>query len=118
MDFLHFPLNLRPLPLLQTNKQTSKQATAKQRRPQRLAMADGLVPIRRALVSVFDKTDIGVMGPALVKHGVTVLSTGGTAKALRDAGVAVVDVQDVTKWPEMLGQCQLSVTMSLGHPCF
>ncbi|EGD72772.1 5-aminoimidazole-4-carboxamide ribonucleotide transformylase [Salpingoeca rosetta] len=66
-------------------------------------MAEGLVHVKRALVSVFDKQGIDVLGPALARHGVTVLSTGGTAAALRKAGVPVVDVQDVTKWPEMLG---------------
>ena len=69
-------------------------------------MAADLVTVRRALVSVFDKSGLETLGPALAKHKVTVLSTGGTAKALRAAGVDVTDVADVTKWPEMLGKQQ------------
>ena len=67
-------------------------------------MASDLVRVRRALVSVFDKSGLELLGPALIKHKITVLSTGGTAKALRAAGVDVTDVADVTKWPEMLGK--------------
>eukprot|EP00043_Microstomoeca_roanoka_P014504 m.143795 g.143795 ORF g.143795 m.143795 type:complete len:614 (+) comp16026_c0_seq5:1164-3005(+) len=62
-----------------------------------------LVPIRRALVSVFDKAGVTDLCQALAARGVTILSTGGTAAALRGAGVAVTDVADVTRWPEMLG---------------
>lgn len=65
-------------------------------------MAD-VVSVKRALVSVFDKTGIEELGKALQKLGVVVLSTGGTANRLREAGVTVQDVSDVTKWPEMLG---------------
>ncbi len=65
--------------------------------------ATALVPIKRALLSVFDKTGLVELGQGLARLGVELLSTGGTAKALRDAGLAVVDVADVTKWPEMLG---------------
>ena len=59
--------------------------------------------VRRALVSVFDKTGLAELGAALGAAGVEVLSTGGTAAALRAAGVTVRDVAEVTKWPEMLG---------------
>ena len=61
-----------------------------------------LVPIRRALRSVSDKTGIVDLAAALAARGVALVSTGGTAKALRDAGLAVSDVSDVTGFPEMM----------------
>ncbi|MFT4179263.1 MAG: bifunctional phosphoribosylaminoimidazolecarboxamide formyltransferase/IMP cyclohydrolase [Thermomonas sp.] len=60
------------------------------------------VTIRRALLSVSDKTGLIELANALAAHGVELLSTGGTAKALRDAGLAVKDVSDVTGFPEMM----------------
>ena len=59
--------------------------------------------IERALVSVYDKTGLVEFAQALARAGVEIVSTGGTAKLLRDAGVAVRDVADLTGWPEMLG---------------
>ena len=59
-------------------------------------------PIRRALISVSDKTGLVDLGKALVARGVEILSTGGSAKALRDAGVGVIDVAEVTGFPEMM----------------
>ncbi|SIT83383.1 bifunctional phosphoribosylaminoimidazolecarboxamide formyltransferase/IMP cyclohydrolase [Pontibaca methylaminivorans] len=59
-------------------------------------------PIRRALLSVSDKTGLVDLGRALATQGVELLSTGGTAKALRDAGLLVRDVADVTGFPEMM----------------
>jgi phosphoribosylaminoimidazolecarboxamide formyltransferase / IMP cyclohydrolase len=61
-----------------------------------------LVPIRRALLSVSDKTGLIEFGRYLAGKGVELLSTGGTAKALADAGVPVKDVSDHTGFPEML----------------
>ncbi|SFL32927.1 IMP cyclohydrolase [Loktanella salsilacus] len=61
-----------------------------------------LQPIRRALLSVSDKTGLIDLGRALVDRGVVLLSTGGTAKALRDAGLDVTDVADITGFPEMM----------------
>lgn len=61
-----------------------------------------LHPIRRALLSVSDKTGLIDLGTALAGHGVELLSTGGSAKALRDAGLEVKDVADVTGFPEMM----------------
>src|SRR6056297_2979897 len=61
-----------------------------------------LVPIRRALLSVSDKTGLIEFASALAENGVDLLSTGGTAKALRDAGLAVRDVAEVTGFPEMM----------------
>jgi len=60
------------------------------------------LPIRRALLSVSDKTGLIDLGRALVAHGVELLSTGGSAAALRDAGLTVTDVADVTGFPEMM----------------
>ncbi|WP_299400923.1 bifunctional phosphoribosylaminoimidazolecarboxamide formyltransferase/IMP cyclohydrolase [uncultured Roseobacter sp.] len=61
-----------------------------------------LAPLRRALLSVSDKTGLVEFGQALAARGVELLSTGGTAKALRDAGLEVRDVADVTGFPEMM----------------
>ena len=61
-----------------------------------------LAPLRRALLSVADKTGLSDLGHALADRGVELLSTGGSAKALRDAGLEVRDVADVTGFPEMM----------------
>ncbi len=61
-----------------------------------------LQPIRRALLSVSDKTGLLDLGRALSGAGVELLSTGGSAKALREAGLEVTDVADVTGFPEMM----------------
>jgi len=58
--------------------------------------------IQRALLSVSDKTGLVDFARALAAQGVELLSTGGTAKAIRDAGLAVIDVADYTGFPEML----------------
>ena len=58
--------------------------------------------IKRALLSVSDKTGLVDFARALANAGVELLSTGGTAKALRDAGLAVIDVSEYTGFPEML----------------
>lgn len=64
-------------------------------------MTDTL-PIRRALLSVSDKTGLVDFAHALVAHGAELLSTGGTAKTLREAGLQVIDVSDHTGFPEMM----------------
>ncbi|MEX0280666.1 MAG: bifunctional phosphoribosylaminoimidazolecarboxamide formyltransferase/IMP cyclohydrolase [Arenibacterium sp.] len=61
-----------------------------------------LSPLRRALISVSDKTGLAELGRALAGHGVELLSTGGTATALRAAGLDVRNVEDVTGFPEMM----------------
>jgi len=63
-------------------------------------MADGA--IRRALISVADKAGLVELAKALDGQGVEILSTGGTARALRDAGLAVKDVSEHTGFPEMM----------------
>lgn len=61
-----------------------------------------LYPVRRALISVSDKTGLIELAQALSDRGVELLSTGGSAKAMRDAGLVVTDVADVTGFPEMM----------------
>src|SRR5687768_13112218 len=62
-----------------------------------------LVPVQRALISVFDKTGLADFARALVdEFNVELVSTGGTAKFLRDLGLTVTDVADVTGFPEMM----------------
>ena len=61
-----------------------------------------LAPMRRALISVSDKTGLVDFATALAGHGVALLSTGGTARSLRDAGLEVQDVSDATGFPEMM----------------
>ncbi|WP_323009336.1 bifunctional phosphoribosylaminoimidazolecarboxamide formyltransferase/IMP cyclohydrolase [Paracoccus sp. (in: a-proteobacteria)] len=60
------------------------------------------IPLKRALISVSDKTGLIDFARALSARGVEILSTGGTAKTLREAGLSVVDVADVTGFPEMM----------------
>ena len=60
-------------------------------------------PIARALISVSDKTGLEALASALARLGVAILSTGGTARTLRDAGIAVTDVSDHTGFPEIMG---------------
>src|SRR5438034_9597865 len=63
---------------------------------------NALRQIKRALISVSDKPGLAEFGAALAGFGVEIISTGGTAKALRDAGLTVTDVSDVTGFPEMM----------------
>ena len=60
------------------------------------------IALRRALVSVSDKTGVVELARALDRHGIELVSTGGTARALRDAGLAVRDVSELTGFPEMM----------------
>jgi phosphoribosylaminoimidazolecarboxamide formyltransferase / IMP cyclohydrolase len=63
---------------------------------------EGLRPIRRALLSVSDKTGIVELARELRRLEVEIISTGGTANALRDAGLDVIDISEVTGFPEMM----------------
>ena len=60
------------------------------------------VKITRALLSVSDKSGLAELGRALARHGVELVSTGGTAKALREAGLDVRDISNLTGFPEMM----------------
>ena len=59
--------------------------------------------INRALISVSDKTGLADFAKELVSFGVDIISTGGTANLLRNSGVNIRDVSDLTGFPEMLG---------------
>ncbi|HXX46559.1 MAG TPA: bifunctional phosphoribosylaminoimidazolecarboxamide formyltransferase/IMP cyclohydrolase [Candidatus Acidoferrales bacterium] len=59
--------------------------------------------IERALISVYDKTGVVEFARELASLGIEIVSTGGTAKLLRESGVPVRDVAELTGWPEMLG---------------
>jgi phosphoribosylaminoimidazolecarboxamide formyltransferase/IMP cyclohydrolase len=65
-------------------------------------VSDGKRPIRRALVSVYDKTGLDELGKALAAAGVEVVSTGSTAAKLREAGIPVTPVEELTGFPECL----------------
>ncbi len=65
-------------------------------------MTEKLRPIRRALISVSDKTGILDFARELMRFNVEIISTGGTAKILRDAGITVRDISDITGFPEMM----------------
>lgn len=76
-------------------------ATAPAEEPE--AVNPGLVPIRRALVSVSDKNCLLGLARVLAERGVEILSTGGTFRALSEAGVPVSDVSEYTGFPELMG---------------
>src|SRR3974390_3382519 len=61
------------------------------------------VAVERALVSVYDKSGLAEFVRHLAARGIEIVSTGGTAKLLREAGITVRDVSELTGWPEMLG---------------
>lgn len=61
-----------------------------------------MAKIERAIISVTDKTGIAEFAKGLSKFGVEILSTGGTARVLREAGVMVKDISDYTGFPEMM----------------
>src|SRR5688572_24498062 len=58
--------------------------------------------VSRALISVSDKTGLAEFASALAGHGIELVSTGGTAKALKNAGLKVIDVAELTGFPEMM----------------
>jgi len=58
--------------------------------------------VKRALISVSDKTGVVELGKALAALGIEIISTGGTMRTLKEAGVPVIAVQDVTGFPEMM----------------
>src|SRR3546814_12777672 len=107
----------------------SRQATGRdrrnvgRRRKRRLAPQTGRikgkemseVTIKRALLSVSDKNGLVELGRALGRHGVELVSTGGTAKALREAGLDVTDISDLTGFQEMMdGRVQTRSDVRIG----
>ena len=76
-----------------------------------------LVPVRRALVSLSDKSGLEELAAGLAKHGVDIVSTGGTAAKLRAAGAAVRDISDLTGIPSLSStQMRLSITVPFAVP--
>src|ERR1051325_10609199 len=67
------------------------------------AVGDGAIRVRRALSSVSDKAGVADFAKGLAALGVEILSTGGTATALREAGIEVTDVSEFTGQEEILG---------------
>ena len=67
------------------------------------SLLEGSVALERALISVYDKSGLADFARRLAARGIEIVSTGGTAKLLREAGIPVRDVSDLTGWPEMLG---------------
>lgn len=65
-------------------------------------MAQNRVPIRRALISVSDKTNVVELATGLSKLGVEILSTGGTARMLEEQGIVVTEISQYTQFPEMM----------------
>jgi phosphoribosylaminoimidazolecarboxamide formyltransferase/IMP cyclohydrolase len=65
-------------------------------------MLETTIPVRRALISVSDKTGLIPFAQALAQAGAEILSTGGTARTLRNAGLTVIDVSDHTGFPEIM----------------
>ena len=65
-------------------------------------MSDTSPKIERALISVSDKSGIETLAKGLADLGITLISTGGTARQLKDAGLDVTDVAEVTGFPEMM----------------
>ncbi len=61
------------------------------------------MPVERALISVYDKSGLADFVRQLAACGIEIVSTGGTARMLREAGITVRDVAELTGWPEMLG---------------
>src|SRR6188472_3793253 len=70
---------------------------------QQESLGDGAIKVQRALISVSDKTGVADFAKGLAALGVEILSTGGTATALREAGIEVTDVSEFTGQEEILG---------------
>ena len=66
------------------------------------AAGGGAVPVRRALISVSDKAGLADFARFLAERGIEILSTGGSARTLAEAGIAVKEVAEATGWPEMM----------------
>ena len=62
-----------------------------------------IIPIKRALISVSDKSNLSVLVDFCTKYNIEVISSGGTAKALQELGLTVIPIQDVTGNPEAFG---------------
>ena len=67
-----------------------------------LSLNQSPIQVKRALISVFDKTSVVELAQALNNFGIEILSTGGTSKTLRGANIPITDVSDYTKFPEIM----------------
>ena len=63
-----------------------------------------LISIKRALLSVSDKTDLVPLAEKLCRYDVEIISTGGTARALKSSGISSTDVAEITGFPEIMGE--------------
>ena len=61
-----------------------------------------LVPVKRALISISDKSGLDALAAGLARHGIEIVSTGGTAAKLRENGASVRDISELTGFPEMM----------------
>ena len=84
-----------------SNAASTRSSTGSCRR--RCASSDGVVSIKRALISVSDKNGLTTLASGLAELGVEIISTSGTAAFLGDAGVQVTTVEELTGAPELLG---------------
>lgn len=93
-----------PKPQTQKNPQNQTAHAAQQDRQPRQVndLQENVLPIRRALVSLSDKTGLSELAAKLHEAGVEIVSTGSTAKAIRETGVPVTEVQQLTGFPECL----------------
>ena len=78
-------------------------------------MSDSRKPIKRALVSVYDKTGLEELAKGLHEAGVEIVSTGSTASRISDAGVPVTPVDELTGFPECLEGRVKTLHLSLIH---
>ena len=60
------------------------------------------ITIKRALLSVYDKTKIKELALNLIKHNIEIISTGGTAKLLKKENIAVIEIEEYTNFPEIM----------------
>ena len=60
------------------------------------------ITIKRALLSVYDKTKIEKLALNLVKHNIEIISTGGTAKLLKKENISVIEIKEYTNFPEIM----------------
>lgn len=85
-----------------TDDRTTASHAGVRRRGATPGLGEGVIPVRRALISVWDKTGLADFARGLVEAGTVLVSTGSTAAAIRDAGLAVTEVSEVTGFPEIM----------------
>ena len=98
----YFSIQFASFELKMAHTIAAVQGMKKRLEDKRLGTTQSLFKIERALLSVSDKTGLVDLAKFLEANGVEILSTGGTAKAMRDAGIKVMDVSEYTGAPEMM----------------